>query len=134
MARPTNNQSLEDYLEAILVVQQRKGHCRSVDVADHLGFTKPSVSVAVSNLTRLGYVHKQANGNLQLTNEGRAYAADVLDRHRLIGMVLTDLGVSPETADADACKIEHDISEETFRRIQEWYAARTLRETPEGVS
>ena len=74
MARPTSNQSIEDYLEAILVIQQRNGHCRSVDVANHLGYTKASVSVAMSNLSRMDYVHKLADGNLVLTESGCAYA------------------------------------------------------------
>ena len=122
MARPTSNQSIEDYLEAILVIQQRNGHCRSVDVANHLGFTKASVSVAVSNLSRLNYVHKLADGNLVLTEEGRAYAASVLDKHCLLTHVLAKLGVDETVAEADACKIEHDISDQTFQRIREWYA------------
>lgn len=120
MARPTTNQSIEDYLEAILVLQQRNGHCRSVDVANHLGFTKASVSVAVSNLSRLDYAHKMADGNLVLTEKGMQYAASVLSRHRLLSDVLTRLGVPREIADADACKIEHDISSETFDRIRAW--------------
>lgn len=122
MARPTTNQSIEDYLEAILVLQQRNGHCRSVDVANYLGFTKASVSVAVSNLSRLNYVHKLADGNLVLTESGREYATSVLDRHRLLTNALMWLGVSEATADADACKIEHDISQETFDHLREWYA------------
>lgn len=124
MARPTSNQSIEDYLEAILVIQERNGHCRSVDVANHLGFTKASVSVAVSNLTRLGHLHKMADGNLVLTEQGLAYAASVLDRHRLLTRALTWLGVPEDIAEADACRVEHDISEETFLKIREWYGHR----------
>ena len=122
MARPTSNQSIEDYLEAILVIQQRNGHCRSVDVANHLGFTKASVSVAVANLSRMDYVHKMADGNLSLTEKGRAYAASVLDKHNLLARTLVLLGVPEDTAEADACKIEHDISEETFDRVRDWYS------------
>ena len=122
MARPTTNQSIEDYLEAILVIQQRNGHCRSVDVANHLGFTKASVSVAVANLSRMDYVRKMADGNLSLTERGRAYAASVLDKHTLIARALTLLGVPEDMAQTDACKIEHDISEETFERVREWYS------------
>ena len=121
MARPTTNQSIEDYLEAILVVQQQSGHCRSVDVANHLGFTKASVSVAVSNLSRLGYARKLADGNLVLTEKGMDYATSVLSRHRLLAEVLMKLGVSQEIAEADACKIEHDISPQTYDRIKEWH-------------
>ena len=122
MARPTTNQSIEDYLEAILVIQQQNGHCRSVDVANRLGFTKASVSVAVGNLTRMDYLHKLADGNLVLTEAGRTYAASVLDKHRLLTGALIRIGVSEDVADADACKIEHDISEETFQCLREWYA------------
>ena len=120
MARPTSNQSIEDYLEAILVIQQRNGHCRSVDVANHLGFTKASVSVAMSNLSRMDYVHKLADGNLVLTESGSAYATSVLDRHRLIAHALALLGVPEDIADADACKIEHDISDETFAALKKY--------------
>ena len=121
MARPTTNQSIEDYLEAILVVQQHSGHCRSVDVANHLGFTKASVSVAVSNLSRLGYARKLADGNLVLTEKGMAYAESVLLRHRLLTDVLVRLGVPPEIAEKDACRIEHDSSAGTYDRIKAWY-------------
>ena len=121
MARPTTNQSIEDYLEAILVIQQQNGHCRSVDVANRLGFTKASVSVAVSNLSRLDYARKLADGNLVLTEKGMDYATSVLNRHRLLAEVLMKLGVSQEVAETDACKIEHDISPQTYDRIKEWH-------------
>ena len=121
MARPTSNQSIEDYLEAILVIQQQNGHCRSVDVANRLGYTKASVSVAVANLSRMDYLHKLADGNLVLTEAGRAYAASVLDKHRLLTSALVRIGVPEDVADADACKIEHDISDQSFDRIKAWH-------------
>ena len=121
MARPTTTQSIEDYLEAILVIQEQNGHCRSVDVANRLGFTKASVSVAVSNLSRLDYARKLADGNLVLTDKGMAYASSVLRRHRLLTDVLIRLGVPEDIAEADACKIEHDISAETYDRIKDWH-------------
>ena len=121
MARPTTNQSIEDYLEAILVIQQQNGHCRSVDVANRLGFTKASVSVAVSNLSRLDYARKLADGNLVLTEKGMDYATSVLNRHRLLAEVLMKLGVPQDIAEVDACKIEHDISPQTYDRIKEWH-------------
>ena len=120
MARPVSNQSIEDYLEAILVIHQQKGYCRSVDVANSLNYTKASVSVAVSNLSRQDYLHKLADGNLSLTEKGLAYAGSVLDRHRLLTRALVWLGVPEETAAADACKIEHDISDESFRCLRQW--------------
>ena len=122
MARPTTNQSIEDYLEAILMIQQQNGHCRSVDVANRLGFTKASVSVAVANLTQRGFLHKLAGGNLVLTPEGHAYADSVLGRHRLLTRALAWLGVPADVAEADACKIEHDISDETFDCLKQWWA------------
>ena len=121
MARPTTNQSIEDYLEAILVIQQQNGHCRSVDVANRLGFTKASVSVAVSNLSRLDYARKLADGNLVLTEKGMDYATSVLNRHRLLAEVLMKLGVPQDIAEIDACKIEHDIRAQTYDRIKAWY-------------
>ena len=121
MARPTTHQSIEDYLEAILVIQQQNGHCRSVDVANRLGFTKASVSVAVSNLSRLDYARKLADGNLVLTEKGMDYATSVLNRHRLLAEVLMKLGVPQDIAEIDACKIEHDISAQTYDRIKAWY-------------
>ena len=124
MARPASNQSIEDYLEAILVIQQRNGHCRSIDVANRLGYTKASVSVAVANLTRMEYVYRKPDGSLALTEKGLSYATSVLDKHILLCEVLTLIGVPEEIADADACKIEHDISQETFDRIRDWYARR----------
>ena len=128
MARPASNQSIEDYLESILVIQQRNGHCRSIDVANRLGYTKASVSVAVANLTRMGYVSRKPDGSLALTERGMAYATSVLDKHMLLCEVLTLIGVPEEIADADACKIEHDISQETFDRIRDWYARRCVQE------
>ena len=121
MARPTTNQSIEDYLEAILIIQQQKGRCRSVDVANRLGFTKASVSVAVSNLSRLGYARKLADGSLVLTDAGMEYATTVLGRHRLLTDVLVSLGVPAAIAETDACKIEHDISPETYDRVRAWH-------------
>ena len=128
MARPVSNQSIEDYLEAILVIHQQKGRCRSVDVANYLNYTKASVSVAVSNLSRQDYLHKLADGNLSLTEKGLAYAGSVLNRHRLLTRALIWLGVPDETAEADACRIEHDISDETFRCLRHWLNSRL----PEG--
>lgn len=109
------HQSGEDYLEAILVLQQEKGMVRSIDVAQHLDYSKPSVSRAVSILRSSGHITMRSDGCLELTEEGRRVAESIYDRHRFLTRWLTQLGVSPETAAEDACKIEHDISEETFR-------------------
>lgn len=115
-------ESGEDYLEVILRLSRTHPSVRSVDVAAELGFSKPSVSVAMKHLREGGLVVMEADGSLILTPEGKAIAEQVWERHRVITSLLTRLGVSPEIAHADACKIEHDLSEETFSRIKEWVA------------
>ena len=113
------HESGEDYLEAILVLRQQKGHVRSIDVAQHLGFSKPSVSRAVSILKNNGYLVVEKDGRLELTPQGEAEAQRVYERHRFLSEWLVRLGVTPEVAAADACRIEHDISAETFQCLKE---------------
>ena len=108
------HQSGEDYLEAILILRQEKGVVHSIDVAQHLGYTKPSVSRAVSVLKNEGYLTMEKDGRLELTPSGAQVAQDIYDRHRLLTSWLCSIGVSPEVAAEDACKMEHDISPETF--------------------
>lgn len=112
-------ESREDYLEAILVLSQQKDFVRSIDVANHLGFTKPSVSVAVSNLKSALLLTVDGAGGLHLTEAGRALAEQVYERHRLLTAFLIDLGVDEETAAEDACRMEHVISQVTFERFKE---------------
>ena len=112
------HESGEDYLEAILVLHQQKGHVRSIDVAQHLGFSKPSVSRAVSILKTNGYLTVEKDGRLELTAEGKAEAQRVYERHRFLSEWLVKLGVTPEVAAADASRIEHDISAETFECLK----------------
>ena len=111
-------ESRENYLEAILMLQKKHGYVRSVDVANHLNFSRPSVSVAMANLRNLGLVTTDEHGFLQLTDEGRAEAEKVLERHLLITDWLVGLGVGEETAAEDACRIEHVISQESFDCIR----------------
>ena len=111
-------ESAEDYLEAILAIREKKGTARSIDVAHHLNYSKPSVSRAMSLLRENGYVTMDKDGLLDLTDAGMAIAARIYERHRLLTEGLTALGVSPEVAAEDACRIEHDISEETFSRLK----------------
>lgn len=111
-------ESAENYLEAILMIQQQKGHCRSIDVAQFLSFSKPSVSRAMSLLRENGYVIMDDTGMLHLTDSGREIAERIFERHELLTEWLTRLGVAPETAQADACRIEHVISAETFHHIK----------------
>ena len=114
-----STESREDYLETILILSQEKAYVRSVDVAERLGVTKPSVSRAISLLRTAGMIHMDPrDGALTLTEEGRQVAEHVYDRHRLLTSVLTMLGVDEEVAAHDACRIEHVISEESFRAIQ----------------
>lgn len=112
------HQSGEDYLEAILVLRERKGAVRSIDVAQYLGFSKPSISRAMSILRSSGYITVEKDGRLELTETGTLVAREIYERHRLLTEWLVRLGVSPETAAEDACRIEHDISQETFRCLK----------------
>lgn len=114
-------QSVEDYLEAILMVQQEKGFCRAIDIAQHLGFSKPSVSVALRNLENADAVIRTNDGDVQLTDKGLAIATSVLDRHRFLTGFLVYLGVDPEIAEEDACGMEHALSPQSFKRFREWF-------------
>ena len=109
------HQSAEDYLETILILRERKGLVRSIDIANELGYTKASVSIAMKKLREAGYVETDAEGFLVLTAAGQEVADRVYTRHKLLTAFFVRLGVSEEVAAADACRIEHDISEETFQ-------------------
>lgn len=116
-------ESGEMYLETILVLKSEHGSVRSVDVARALSFSKPSVSRAIGILKDEGYVTVEENGELNLTEAGRARAIAIYERHRYITKFLAGvLGVPHETAEADACRIEHIISQETFDKIKEYLA------------
>ena len=110
--------SSEDYLEAMLVMRERHGYIRSVDIASELNVTKPSVSYATKRLRENGYITMDKDGLITLTETGLEKAKKIYARHTLLTQVLTMLGVSKETADEDACKIEHAISDETFQALQ----------------
>ena len=109
----------EDYLEAILVLQKQKGMVRSVDVARHLDVSKPSVCHAVATLKNGGFLTMDDGFFLHLTNIGREVAEQIYEKHRFFTERLIAAGVDPETAEADACRIEHVISEESFQRLKE---------------
>ena len=111
-------QSGEDYLETILTLQQQKGHVRSVDVAQELGYSKPSVSIAMKKLREQGYVQVDESGLLSLTEEGQAVAVSVYERHKTLKKALMLLGVDEESAAEEACKIEHAISDSTLEKIK----------------
>lgn len=111
--------SSEDYLEAMLMLKEKHGYIRSVDIASQLGVTKPSVSYATKRLRENGYITMDADGLISLTASGMEIAARIYERHKLLTQLLISLGVSEETAREDACKIEHDLSIETFDAIRE---------------
>lgn len=115
------HESAENYLEAILALGE-KGAVRSIDIANHLEFSKPSVSRAMSLLRENGYVIMDQDGFLTLTEAGHEIADRIYERHKLLTKWLTVLGVDPEVAAADACKIEHDLSDQSFQKLKEHIA------------
>lgn len=122
-------ESAENYLEAILVLQNRNGTVRSIDVAGYMGFSKPSVSIAMKHFREEEYITVDAEGNLFLTEKGRAVAEKIYERHTVIAALLIQLGVSPDTAYEDSCKIEHDLSDETFSKLKEHYVKHKFHTT-----
>ena len=114
----TIQKSAEDYLEAMLMLREEHGYIRSIDIAEKLGVTKPSVSYATKRLRTNGYITMDETGRIELTETGEEIAARIYERHLLLSKLLIRLGVDPETARADACRIEHDISPETFEAVR----------------
>ena len=112
------NESREDYLESILVIKREKGAVRSIDIANHFGYSRPSISRAVGLLRKDELVAVDDSGYIELTPKGMEMAKGVYSRHRTLIRFLNKLGVSPETAEADACRIEHILSEESMDRIK----------------
>ena len=112
------HESGEMYLEAILVLSQKNGFVRSIDVSEYLGYSKPSVSRAVGILKNGNYIVMDKDGSLTLTESGKAIAEKIFERHTILAQLLVRLGVSQETANADACKLEHAISDESFEAIK----------------
>lgn len=111
-------ESAEMYLETIYLLSKQQPAVRSVDVAEHMGYSKPSVSRAVGLLKQGGYVTVDSDGFLTLTDEGKAVAEMIFERHTILSQMFIRLGVTPEIAAEDACKIEHIISDETFNAIK----------------
>ena len=111
-------ESAEDYLETILMFCEQHGSARSVDIAAHLGVTKPSVSFAMKRLRENGYILMGDDNRITLTEQGEAIARRIWERHNLLTSFSIRLGVSESVARADACKIEHDLSDETFDAIR----------------
>ena len=118
--RHKSEESVEDYLETILILSKQKTQVRSIDVANELGYSKPSVSVAMKNLRQKNYVLVSEEGYLSLTEAGLKLATTVYERHSVISNWLISLGVAREVAVEDACRMEHDISEESFAAIKKY--------------
>ena len=113
-----SEESMEDYLETIYVLRKRLPVVRSIDIATELGYSKPSVSIAMKNLKTRGSVTVSQEGYISFTEQGEALAAETFERHTVIRDWLINLGVNEETASEDACKMEHDMSSETFQALK----------------
>ena len=111
-------ESAENYLETILMIRERKQIVRSIDIVRELNFSKPSVSVAMKNLKEAGYITMDETGRIYLTDQGEALATKIYDRHVKVSDWLTSIGVPRDIAEADACTMEHVISEETFEAFK----------------
>ena len=109
----------EDYLEAILILQRQKGLVRPGDIARHMEFSKPSITHAITTLLRGGFVEKDKEGFIRLTDIGREVAEQTYEKHCFFTHLLTEAGVDPKTAEQDACRMEHVISENSFRHLKQ---------------
>lgn len=117
-------ESAEDYLEAILILKERNGHVRSVDIAEELGYSKASISVAMKKLRENGYISMAKDGSINLLKSGQKIADHIYERHKFFTQYFISIGVDPAVARRDACRIEHDLSDETFEKLK---AAITLQ-------
>ncbi len=113
----------EDYLEAVLMLQQKHGMVRSIDLARHMGYSKPSISHAVGVLRDGGFLTVDPGGFLLLTDIGREVAEKIYERHQFFTQWLIGAGIDPETAEQDACRMEHGISQKSFEQIRDAYSA-----------
>ena len=117
-----NHASREDYLETILILKNKMPLVRAIDIATDMNYSKPSVSIALKKLKDKGLITVcQSTGNIEFTPEGYSIASSVLEKHQVISSILISLGVSKETALIDACKLEHDLSEESFQKLKSYY-------------
>lgn len=114
-------ESAEDYLETILVLNEQLGQVRSIDIANELGFSKPSISVAMKKLRRNGYIHVDENGYITLEKSGYEIASRIYERHKTLTNLLITAGASKKTATEDACRIEHVISNESYQCIKDYF-------------
>ena len=124
------HESAENYLETILVLQKKKGSVRSIDICNELGFSKPTVSVAMKNFLKDGYIEKSGEGFIKLTEKGKTIATQMYERHIIMTEFFKAIGVDEDTALKDACKIEHDLSPKTFECIKTHFEQFTGKELP----
>ena len=117
----SSHESSEDYLETILILRERKGNVRSIDIVNEMNYSKPSISIAMKKLRASGMIEMDMNGYITLTDAGEEIAKKIYARHQLLQDVLIALGVDPQTASDEACKIEHDINDDTYNKINEYY-------------
>jgi len=113
-----SEKTTEDYLEAMLMIKEKQGYIRSIDVAELLGVKKPSVTYATKRLKDKGYITMDADSLIAFTDAGLKIASETYNRHKLLTKVFQMLGVSEETAKKDACRVEHDLSEETYKALE----------------
>ena len=114
------HESAENYLETILMLSERLPRVRSIDIVNELEFSKPSISVAMKNLRENGFIQMDTDGSITLTEKGQEIAERIYERHRFFSEWLAELGVDPQVATDDACKIEHDLSPESFAAIRDF--------------
>ena len=115
------HESAEDYLEKILILRERNGNVRSIDIVNEMNYSKPSISIAMKKLRAEGLVEMDPNGYITLTSKGEEIAQRLYKRHRLLKKVLMAIGVEEETAAEEACRIEHDINDDTYDKINAFY-------------
>ena len=120
-------ESGEDYLEAILMVSERKPEVHAIDVVNELGFSKPSVSIALKKLRESGYITIDENNHLHLTELGMNVANKIYERHKILTHILEKLGVDSENAENDACRLEHDLSDASWNAIKRYYTENLKR-------
>jgi Mn-dependent DtxR family transcriptional regulator len=121
-------ESAEDYLETILILKEENGNVRAIDIANRLGFTRPSVSIAMKNLRENGYITVSEDSLISLTKKGLAIAEQVYERHQILTDFFVRLGIDEAVAKADACRIEHDLSEQTFDKIKDYYFSELIKQ------
>ena len=116
-----SHESSEDYLETILILREKNGNVRSIDIVNKMNFSKPSISIAMKKLKSEGMVEMDLNGYITLTPKGEEVARRIYSRHKLLEKCLIAIGVEPETAEEEACRIEHVIDDDTYDKIYAFY-------------